>query len=358
MESEVVIGQEEEKVENQSQKEPAIEKSPQVNSEIQDIEDRQPESSPAQNIEETPRQSQNPEDEKNDFPTIHISLKPTDNNLTDKKNKHDKAESLFEKDSQEKAKFNCYKQKCKAKQIGDVREAPEINKTSVKLLTKKSTKNQKAKAKAKHVDVNHYDPSMHESVHSSDLPSKLRFKEFTGMAPDLMKESMKIRSDYKDTFEAPNDPGYDVLSRSKAFLNRKDKETNEKKRSKESLEMSECTFKPCLYKKTSQNNTGNSVIVKHSKSVSLSNETKETKAQNISILSVKDLSSRVPPPSKGIAVVEKPGNETENTMLSDKYFQLSPFTASVRYKTGYNQEEMKNKAHPMVNYRLMPNQSE
>lgn len=357
MESEVVTGQEEEKVESQAQREPAIESSPQANNEIQDIEDRQPESSPAQNFEETPRQSQNPEAEKNDFPTIYISLKPTENNHADKTAKYDKAESLFEKDYQEKTKFNCYKQKCKAKQIKDVREAPEINKTSVKLLSKKKTKKEKAQSKAKHIDVNHYDPSMHESVHSSDLPSKLRFREFTGMAPDLMKESMKIRGDYKDTFEVPNDPGYDVLSRSKAFLERKDKEANEKKRSKESLEMSECTFKPYLYTKGPQNNTG-SVIIKHSKSGSLSNEIKEVKSQNISIISVKDLSSRVPPPSKGIAVVEKPGNGIGNAMVSDKYFQLSPFTTNVRYKTGYNQEEMKVKAHPMVNYRLMPNQSE
>ncbi|OMJ86382.1 hypothetical protein SteCoe_12108 [Stentor coeruleus] len=358
MENEVVVkGQEEEKVESQTQREPAIESSPQVNNVIQDIEDRQPESSPAQNIEETPRQSQNPDAEKNDFPTIHISLKPTENDHVNKTGKHDKAESLFEKDSQEKTKFNCYKQKCKAKQIGDVRETPEINKTSVKLLGKKKIKSQKAKDKVKHKDISHYDQSMHDSIHSSNLTSKLRLREFTGMAPDLMKESMKIRGDYKDSFEVPNDPGYDVLTRTKAFLERKDKETTEKKRSKESLEMMECTFKPFLYTKAPQNNTG-SVIIKHSKSGSLTNEIKEVKSQSISILSVKDLSSRVPPPSKGINVVEKPGNGIGNTMVSDKYFQLSPFTTSVRYKTGYNQEEMKVKAHPMVNYRLMPNQSE
>lgn len=287
-------------------------------------------------------------------PNIKISIKPSDKPPTPKSSIQNKTGSLFEKEAVEKSKFNFLKQKIKSNQILELRQAPQINKSSIKLLIQKEVKEQKAKIKAEYIDLDHYDPKLHEKVNVSELSSKLKLKEFSGMSSELLKEAMKIRKDLKEPtkiIENHGDHGNDVISRTKILLEKKQKALKEKKKNSESLEIAECTFKPYLFTKTPKAKISQT-IMKKSKSNANANVPKTTKAKSSSIASISELFSRVPPPCKSMNLLEKPTGEIGNVIVSEKYFQLSPYMVNVKYREGFNKNEMMEKAHPMVDYKM------
>jgi hypothetical protein len=70
------------------------------------------------------------------------------------------------------------------------------------------------------------------------------------------------------------------------------------------------------------------------------------------VTSVDTLCSRVPPPNKQLfpgKLVQKP---SDSVMISEKYSQLTPYSATVKYNSGYNNKDILTKARPMVDYKL------
>ncbi|OMJ83071.1 hypothetical protein SteCoe_16050 [Stentor coeruleus] len=326
----------------------------------QDHDENQPESSPMQTLEDLPTKPSDIYEEKPDNSTARPSLKPKTKLSKTKSAIHFKAPSLLDREATKKSKKNFYKQKCRASQLSEVHEVPQVNKDFIKNLKIKKTKKinkQKAKKKAEESNIDVYDQKIHDTVHDSVLQSKLKLKECNVLTPDIMKESLKIRSSLHDIIEITEDPGHDVITRSKAFLDRKQKETTEKRKLKESIELSECSFKPFLYSKSPRASLG-SAENKISKQVVMPNSARAIKSKSISAFSMAELSSRVPPPCKIMTGLEKSNSDLGILMVSDKYFQLSPFTNSVKYKTGFNHEGMIQKGQPMVSYKLIGNQPE
>ncbi|OMJ77936.1 hypothetical protein SteCoe_22374 [Stentor coeruleus] len=282
---------------------------------------------------------------------IKASIKSSGKPFTPKSSVHNKTGSLFEKEAVEKSKFNFLKQKIKSNRILELRQVPQINKSSIKMLIQKEAKDQKAKEKAEYIDLDHYDPKLHEKANVSELSSKLKLKDFSGMNSKLLKEAMKIRENLKETTKIVENHGNDVISRTKILLDKK-KALNEKKKHSESLEIAECTFKPYLFAKTPKAKISQT-IMKQSKSGLIANIPKSTKAKNNSMVSVAELFSRVPPPCKSMNLLEKPNGEIGNAIVSEKYFQLSPYMVNVKYREGFNENEIMEKAHPMIDYKIV-----
>lgn len=357
MESEVVTTS----VEEQKDLLNPIPNSPETaNKSNQDHDENQPESSPMQTLEDLPTKPSDVNEEKPDNSTARPSLKPKTKLSKTKSAIHFKAPSLLDREATKKSKQNFHRQKYRASQISEVHEVPQVNKdfiNNLKIKKIKKIQKQKAKKKAEDMNIDVYDQKIHDTVHDSILQSRLKLKDCNVLTPDIMKESLKIRSSLHNIVEISEDPGHDVITRSKAFLDRKQKETAEKRKSKESLELAECSFKPFLYSKSPKATLG-STTSKMSKQVTMPNSARAIKSKSISILTMAELSSRVPPPCKTIAGMERSNSGLGILMVSDKYFQLSPFTTSVKYKTGFNQEGIIEKGQPMVNYKLMGNQPE
>ncbi|OMJ83723.1 hypothetical protein SteCoe_15265 [Stentor coeruleus] len=310
--------------------------SSQSTTESQELQASQPEPNSLQ-VPETNQSSHQKLVKKNQScPNIKISIKPSYKPPTPKSSIHNKAVSFFEKEAVEKSKFNFLKQKIKSNQNLELRQVPQINKSSIKILIQKKDKAKKAKEKANYIDLDHYDPKIHEKMNVSELSSKLKLIEFTGLNSKLLKEAMEIRKDLKETTKTIENNGNDVVSRTKIFLEKKQKTLNDKKKSTESLEIAKCTFKPSLLTNTPKSkiiHTG----IKKSKTEAITNIPKTTKAKSSSIASISELFSRVPPPCKSMNLLEKPSGEIGNVIVSEKYFQLSPYIVNVKYKKGYNE---------------------
>ncbi|OMJ85866.1 hypothetical protein SteCoe_12707 [Stentor coeruleus] len=324
----------------------------------ENLDENQPESSPIQTLEDLPTKPSDLNEEKPNNSTGRPSLNSKSKLSKTKSAINFKGPSLLDREVKKKSKQNFYRQKCRASQISEVHEVPQVNKKFINKLKIKKTKKinmQKAKKKAEESNINVYDQKIHDTVHDSVLQNKLKLKECNVLTPDTMKESLKIRSSLHDIIEFTEDPGHDVITRSKVFIDRKQKEIAEKRKSKESLELAECSFKPFLYSKSPRATPG-STTSKIIKQVIMPNSARAVKSKSISALSVAELSSRVPPPCKSMAGLEKSNSSLGVLMVSDKYFQLSPFTSNVKYKTGFNQEGMIEKGQFMVNYKLMGNQ--
>lgn len=292
------------------------------------------------------------------YPVVHICLRSGGNEVFKKSGiSFDIANSLMEKEAAERIKINFYRQKSIATELSEMRQAPEINKRSKKVLIKKErAKLIKEQQNDFGCNVDRYNSKMHDSANLSHLHQKLRLKNFDGLNAEVMKDSMKIRENYKDVQKTAEFVAKDIASRSKAYEEKKLKHREEGKKNYEKQELEECTFKPKLYTAIKEQSQG-LAISKHSKSGSLKvkekRKVKVDKSQSLLATSMKELASRIPPPNKKHEKLAPVAEVGSSAIVTEKYAQLSPFLQNVRYKTGYNLNEIAAKGQPMVDYRQL-----
>jgi hypothetical protein len=296
-------------------------------SEDQAIQENAPDVQPDQVAPET---TENPEDKKSSYKNeseksnmlqVHINLKDLNEPFKKSSMNFDIADSLMCKDALEKAKFKSFKQKFKANEASEMREAPQINKKSHKILIKKEeTIKRKDQHKAS-IKYDKYDEKLHSAHPTQRLSAVLRLKECDPLNPVVMKASIEARKDFEN------------LKKSEET---KKKELIEKCKRAEYGSTTEA--KPKALEKTVSKSTTD---LAHKTSKSL-----------IAATSLENLSSRVPPPNKQVLPAKSPVLPLDSVMISEKYSQLTPYSAKVKYNSGYNQGDIMTKARPMVDYKM------
>ena len=291
----------------------------------------------------------------NDFttPQIHISLK------TPLKEKEEKiieiADSLKVRAEAKKTKINNMRLKQKASDIKTVRSVPLINPKSKKILVQKEIKAKKAEEMQNsdddyHDSVKDYFPESPLSISKiSNKTKKLRVSEV--ISTETLKSTMKLRENLKETHQEPevSTQSLDITERSKLMSTKKAQKIEEIKKSIEGRELDECTFKPQLISKMQ----APVVIAEKTKPASNGSLKKKKEPKPLNQKAAIDFSYRVPPPGSKIRVENSSSSLDSIPIVSERYAQISPFTQSVRYQAGFNYEEVKAKAHQMVDYKLL-----
>lgn len=288
-----------------------------------------PESDPGQVLPESP---ENPEDQKSSYKNeseksnmlqVHINLK--DLNEPSKKSSlnFDIADNLIYKDALEKSKFKSFKQKFKANKASEMQEAPQINKNSHKILIKKEESKKKHNEHKASLNYDKYDEKLHSQHATQRLSAVLRLKACDPLNPEVMKASIEARKSFES--------------------NKK----NEEIRTKELIE--KC--KRAEHGSISELKSGQAGKLQTKSSVGLGLAHKGNKSLNLAT-SLDNLSSRVPPPNKQVLPAKNPVLPLDAVMISEKYSQLTPYSAKVKYGSGYNQGDLMTKARPMVDYKM------
>ena len=261
------------------------------------------------------------ESERSSMLQVHINLKDLSEPFKKSSMNFDIADSLMCKDALEKAKFKSYKQKFKANEASEMREAPQINKKSHKILIKKEETNKKKDQHKASITYDKYDEKLHSEHPTQRLSAVLRLKQFDPLNPEVMKASIEARKDFESI---------------KKSEETKKKELIEKCKRAEYGSTTE--LKPKALGKTASKSTTD---LAHKGTKSL-----------VVAASVENLSSRVPPPNKQVLPARSPVLPLDSVMISEKYSQLTPYSAKVKYNSGYNQGDMVSKARPMVDYKM------
>ena len=179
--------------------------------------------------------------------------------------------------------------------------------------------------------------------------------EFDGTTAELLKCSMKIREHLKDApVPEPDINKLTFQERSKLVLIKKEEKFEEHKRMKQKSELDQCTFKPTLVSQTPQAVTV-APAMKHSKSETLSKKSQQSEQSLAKVQPLlHNFSYRVPPPGSTVHQNAKAKKRVldNNPIVTEKYSQISPYTQPVKYKIGFNVEEILAKGQPMVSYNL------
>ena len=249
------------------------------------------------------------------FLNVHISLKDLNDPLKKSSLNLDIADTLFFKDSLEKTKFNALKQKLKANEASEMREVPEINKKTSKILhNKKQVQVNKEKQK-KEMKYDTYNEKLMVDTHHQRLSQVLRLTQADPLNPTVMKDSLKAREDFQSQ---------------KLLSDQKRKEL-----------ISKC--KNAETQKTL--NTPKTLVPGHKLSQSSSVLTQP-------LVSPQTLNSRIPPPNKSLHDKIPKKRPQDSIIISEKYSQLTPYSASFKYQSGYNKTDLLSKSRPMVNYKI------
>ena len=261
------------------------------------------------------------ESEKSSMVKVHINLKDLNESAKKSSMNFDIADNLMCKDALEKAKFKSFKQKFKANEASEMREAPQINKNSHKILVKKEETKKKRNERKASAKYDKYDEKLHSQHPTQRLSAVLRLKACDPLNSEVMKASIAARKSFESS------------------------KRNDEIRTKELIE--KC--KRAEYGSITEGKLVNAEKIVTKSNANLSH--KGTKSL-YSATSLENLSSRVPPPNKQVLPARNPVLPLDSVMISEKYSQLTPYSAKVKYNSGYNQGDLMTKARPMVDYKM------
>lgn len=248
------------------------------------------------------------------FLNVHISLKDLKDPLKKSSLNLDIADNLFFKDSLEKAKFSVYKQKFKANEASEMREAPEINKKTSKILNNKKQAQENKEKQKKNIKYDTYNEKLMVDTHHQRLSQVLRLTQADPLNPTVMKDSLKAREDFQSQ-----------------------KILNEQKRKE--------LISKCKNAETQKNLKLHKAIVPGHKNSQSSVIVYQPVTQQV-------LNSRIPPPNKSLHDKIPKKRSQDSVIISEKYSQLTPYSASFKYQSGYNKNDFLSKSKPMVDYKI------
>ena len=268
-------------------------------------------------------------------PHVSISLKAakkcveTEESFDDKK---DVFESLTKRQSALEFKLSNMRLMHKAQIIAQLRQVPQINDYSRKLVEAKSLeieenfndveKNKEKKGKKKGKKENKEKiPRLGKKVERK-IKKNGKFEKIlrNPMSPEIFKHSKSL--DILGEVEVKKKKRKNVVDRTKDWKEQRDKRVEENKRLKDEFDMLECTFTPQISPKREFNDTG-SMITKNF-----------SFAKSFSIHSILQ-------PHKYI---------TEVLPIPCNYSQISPYNYKVSYDSGYNRKFFLASARPMAIY--------
>ena len=268
-------------------------------------------------------------------PRVTISLKTKTDQLElfepnfDNKDIFD---SLVERQSALEYKLSNMRLMHKAQIIGQLRQAPQINEYSKKLLKNKSLYDEvslpdteKAKKKIKKNKTIKKKKVVKNEENAKEIKNKKKSKRFdkilkNPMSPDIFKHSKSVDA----LGEIVLNKKKNVIDRTKDWKVQRDKRVEEQKKIKDEFDMLECTFTPKISPKREFNDTGSMIT----KNFSFS--------QNLSMR----------------ACSPQPKYITEVLPIPCNYSQLSPSSFKVSYDSGYNHKTFIASARPMAVYAL------
>lgn len=241
-------------------------------------------------------------------------------------------ESLVQRQSALEFKLSNLRLMHKAQIIGQLRQAPQINEYSKKLMKNQSLyddasvqDNEKGKKKIKKIKKIKKKRSAKNEENAERMKKKKKGKGFekilrNPMSPDIFKHSKSLDA----LGDVVLNKKKNVIDRTKDWKEQRDKRVEEKKRIKEEFDMLECTFSPMISPKREFNDTGSMITKNFSFNQSLSIRTGNPQPKYI----------------------------TEVLPIPCNYSQLSPTSFKVSYTSGYNQKSFLASARPMANYNL------
>ena len=290
----------------------------------------------------------NPDQSKNECPHVTISLKAKPaseeiDELSILEPDPDVFQSLYQEQQVLGSKLSALRMAYKANIISQMREVPEINENSRKiveslnheaetfLLTSKNElkakKNSKSSRKCKKTGKNDKKVKRNKKKQGKKL-NRNKYDSILNnpMSPELFKHSKSLEFLDLPSPQSPSSPK-SVIDRTQYWKEERDKRVADKKREKEIHDMLECTFTPHLYSKTEVNDTG-SVITK----------------------SKTRLSFRPFSPLSSVSFKQEYPSRVD--LFSCAYSQISPVSVKVVYESGYNHKEFVAKAKPMACYQM------
>jgi hypothetical protein len=291
---------------------------------------------------------ENPDQSINECPHITISLKAKPaseeiDELSIPDHDPDIFQSLYHEQQVLGSKLSALRMAHKANIISQMREVPEINENSRKiveslnheaenfLLASKNDLNAKQNSKSGKTCKKTGKSEKKGKKNKKKQGKKQKRNKYDSilnnpMSPELFKHSKSLELLDLPSPKSPGSPK-SVIDRTQYWKEERDKRLADKKREKEIHDMLECTFTPHLYSKTEVNDTG-SVITKSKTRLSL---------RPFSPLSSVSFKQEYP---------------SKVDLFSCAYSQISPVSVKVVYESGYNHKEFVAKAKPMACYQM------
>ncbi|CAG9321597.1 unnamed protein product [Blepharisma stoltei] len=272
-------------------------------------------------------------------------------------------ETLFAKQAEYQAKLNLKVLEKQAKEVSELRQAPEINPRSRKLAAKiKDKQNVEIKVQKK-IEVieksNRASGSLRISTESLLDSLKARPHSFGTNETDQKNPTVEAKN------ESIDKSNLSVIDRTHIWLEKKNSKIEEKKSKNKNKELDECTFQPQLYER----------ILPDASSMSMLSDSKISQTSFTSFYSrKKDYEKKHTHSMSGIApqqneeemsglarfLAKGPYDEKSDvltdslqvTMPNMKYTPITPVTKQFKFKTGFNESSFKKNAKPMLAYRL------
>lgn len=289
--------------------------------------------SESQESPESPQKSSHEDLEKHSN-TSYLNVRINLNDLKDSPKKSslnlDIAESLFHKDSLEKAKFGSLKQKYKASELNEMREVPQINKKTHKILNNKKQVQINKEKKKKEEKYDTYNEKLLVEIHPQRLSQVLRLTSADPLNPTVMKDSLQARKDFQSQKLKEEQKKKDLIAKCK--------------NAEVSKDLSATNTLLSGHQGSSSTNT---LLSGHKGSQS----TSVLLSKNY-MVSPNVLNSRIPPPNKSIHDKVFKAKSPDSVIISEKYSQLTPYSASFKYRSGYNKDDLVSKSRPMVDYKI------
>ena len=158
--------------------------------------------------------------------------------------------------------------------------------------------------------------------------------QFEGTTIEMLKSAMKLREN--------------TLSQEKSQLitNKKTEKMLKLQKDKEDHELEECTFKPNLTQKVVKTS------LKQEKNLKKTEKKQKNSEKNSQNIENPAFQYRVPPPNRKHHSNTEVKFFNQNMLVSERYAQITPIIIPVKYKTGFDYETIRNKAKPMVDYKI------